>query len=497
MRDLLQHPLCLPDDLGQPIPDSPHAVSVCLPTWEHVVAYEEEDPAVLSQLQCGYPRFFPARVVWQLFDSATSQLGVEGERAIVFPSLDPALRCIAFVAEHARARARVEPFGDLFAVLVPDHAWEAAKSYWRFCGEIVSSRLAASALAGSPPPDGGRTAKHRVRDHLAQLTGQLAEDVYLFPSGMAAIFTAHRMVTDLAPAGARSVQLEFPYVDVLKIQQRFGSGVHFYPLAGHDAYEEIRSRISRGEPLSAVYCELASNPLLRSVDVLSLAKILEGSRIPMIIDDTVGCVANIDAFRAADIVSTSLTKYYSGTGDVMAGSLILRRDSPFRDRFRDWLSRHCDDDLADADALALAANGSDFESRFARMNQAAETIYDWLITREEIEEIWYPKGTQPETYKLIHRPGSGYGALLSLTLKDPSKTPKFYDSLKLTKGPSLGTNFTLACPYTLLAHYHELDWAASCGVPSHLVRISVGLEDPADLIARIAAALDFAHHSGN
>ena len=53
-----------------------------------------------------------------------------------------------------------------------------------------------------------------------------------------------------------------------------------------------------------------------------------------------------------------------------------------------------------------------------------------------------------------------------------------YDSLEVCKGPSLGTNFTLACPYVLLAHYNELGWAKKCGVPADLLRVSVGLEDP-------------------
>ena len=66
----------------------------------------------------------------------------------------------------------------------------------------------------------------------------------------------------------------------------------------------------------------------------------------------------------------------------------------------------------------------------------------------------------------------------------------FFDRLRISKGPSLGTNYSLACPYTLLAHYTELDWAARCGVSRDLVRLSIGLEEPADLIARLAEALD-------
>ena len=59
----------------------------------------------------------------------------------------------------------------------------------------------------------------------------------------------------------------------------------------------------------------------------------------------------------------------------------------------------------------------------------------------------------------------------------------------MNKGPSLGTSFTLACPYTQLAHYDELDWAATYGVSGHLLRVSVGLEDPVDLSERFQQAL--------
>jgi cystathionine gamma-synthase len=53
----------------------------------------------------------------------------------------------------------------------------------------------------------------------------------------------------------------------------------------------------------------------------------------------------------------------------------------------------------------------------------------------------------------------------------------------------LGTDYTLCCPYTLLAHYRELDWAARHGVAAHLLRVAVGLEDPVDLAARFQEAL--------
>jgi len=84
----------------------------------------------------------------------------------------------------------------------------------------------------------------------------------------------------------------------------------------------------------------------------------------------------------------------------------------------------------------------------------------------------------------------GYGGLCSLLLKDPAAcTEAFYDRLRVSKGPSLGTDFTLACPYTLLAHYGELEAVEAHGVSRWLVRVSVGMEEAGDLIERFAEAL--------
>ena len=56
-RDLLNDPCWQGKDLGHPLPDSPHAVSVALPRWSDVIAYEDQDPKCRSQLRAVYPRF--------------------------------------------------------------------------------------------------------------------------------------------------------------------------------------------------------------------------------------------------------------------------------------------------------------------------------------------------------------------------------------------------------------------------------------------------------
>ena len=65
----------------------------------------------------------------------------------------------------------------------------------------------------------------------------------------------------------------------------------------------------------------------------------------------------------------------------------------------------------------------------------------------------------------------------------------FYDAIETAKGPSLGTNFTLTSPYTILAHYTEMEWARRYGVERGLVRISVGLEEGEQIVRVFEEAL--------
>lgn len=106
--------------------------------------------------------------------------------------------------------------------------------------------------------------------------------------------------------------------------------------------------------------------------------------------------------------------------------------------------------------------------------------------------MFYPKFTNRNHFDAVKVDSetSGYGGLFSVILKDEKSAATFYDHLNCAKGPSLGTNFTLCSPYTILAHYYELDWAAQFGVPRHLVRVSVGLEDRERLLAMFSSALD-------
>ncbi|MCH9022823.1 MAG: PLP-dependent transferase [Planctomycetes bacterium] len=491
MLDLCQNPLCKPEHLGLPIPDSSHAVSVALPLWQHVIGYEEKDPDVINAMTCGYPRFFCHPFVLELFDRCQTRFANKDQASLAFPSKRAAELCLEYIQLKKNLTGKIDPFGqnNIHVATFPNSALETAKDFWRYSGLIVSSRLARNTLDDISPSPTDQKAKEIILNRLAQLYHVNNGDIYLYPSGMAATHAAQLAILKIAP-NTKSAQLGFPYVDVLRIQKEIGPGVTFLHQADDHDLNELETQLA-SKQVAAVFTELPSNPLMRTTDVPRLSELTRKHHAPLVIDDTIGTCYNINVLGLCDLLTTSLTKFFSGVGDVMAGSLLVNPDSPLHDQFRDTLLETYDDCLWPTDAAVLERNSRDFPQRMEKINNTTLTLVDSLKNHPKIDNLYFPTTQTPQQYLNIKKPKGQFGGLFSILLKNPqTSAPIFYDHLTCCKGPSLGTNYTLVCPYTLLAHYEELNWAEQCGISRHLIRISVGLEEPNDLIQRFKSALD-------
>lgn len=465
--------------LGHPLPDSPHAVSVSLPTWADVVGYEEYDSRVVNAMQLGYPRFVYHPYVKQLIAQAEARWAKINETCLIFPSRNVAEQCRDFMGD-----GRIETLESVFAVVFSKEKEAKAKEFWQHTGMICSSRQCEAVLEKKPIVDGTQ-AKQKMQKRIAGFCKVTSESVYLFPSGMGAIYNTYQALADREGA---TIQLGFPYVDTLKIQEK-SIGVRNKKAYFASSMEEVKELLSR-EKISAVFTEFPTNPLLQSFDLESLSKLLRAHDVLLIIDDTLSGFYNVTLFPYADAIATSLTKFFSGTGDAMAGALILNPASPYVEKLQSWLKRQYEDVLFAEDAIVIEKNSRDFESRMKRINETAEALCAALKKHTAVEALYYPKYTTPDIFKRYQTAQGGWGGVFSLVLKNEAAAIKFYDRLPISKGPSLGNNFSLACPYTLLAHYHELEFAARCGVPKHLIRVSVGLEAPERLIQLFIEALE-------
>jgi cystathionine gamma-synthase len=481
-RDLLHQPVWQGEELGQPIPPGPHAVSVALPRWQDVVDYEEKKPAVMARLQGGYPRF----VVQRLVEELARRMG-GGQPCLPFPSARSAETCVEFIRQQSGALAEVTPHAGVFGVLTNEAGSAALKAFWQHTGLIVSTRQAAAVLDGRADAPDTDAIRCSLRQRLASFYDCAADDVFLAPTGMAAQFAALRAVLTRTP-NRPTAQLGFPYVDTFKLQQKFGpGGTLLHDLA--TITEDLRALLQR-QPLAACFCEIPGNPLLGSADVRRITPILRAQRVPLVADDVVATPVNVDLSRHADLIATSLTKYVAGTCDVMGGALICNPHSPLHSELKPIVQAQHEELLWGEDAAVLAERALNFPHRMRRHNENGLRMAERLRQHPAVERVWYPKWEFNDVYEAVRRPNGGWGALVTfLPRQAETASPRIYDRLEVCKGPSLGTVFTLACPFTLLAHYTELEWAESCGVSRHLIRLSVGLEEPDELWARLERAL--------
>ncbi|GAA6022355.1 hypothetical protein JCM11491_003232 [Sporobolomyces phaffii] len=348
--------------------------------------------------------------------------------------------------------------------------------------------------------------------------GLTEDDVWLYPCGMNAIFHAHQLVMGTREAQGKpvgkSVCFGFPYTDTLKILEKWGPGAHFLGNGLVSDLDELRHLLETSEtPILSLFCEFPSNPLLRSPPLAELRKLADEFGFFIVVDETIAGFVNVETLPPVDIVVSSLTKVFSGDSNVMGGSLVLNPKGPFYPVLKAHQEATYEDTYFDEDVIYMERNSRDFQLRVTTENANAEMMCDYFRSRRRpgpapngvvaepraedldpsspatafvIKEVYYPKFMTPEHYEAALRPpnpatefaGGGYGALFSLTFTSILASRTFFDALPCYKGPSLGTNFTLSCPYTILAHYGELEWAKGWGVDKGLIRISVGLEDP-------------------
>jgi cystathionine gamma-synthase len=175
-------------------------------------------------------------------------------------------------------------------------------------------------------------------------------------------------------------------------------------------------------------------------------------------------------------------------------SLVINPCGKHYTKLKSYLQNSFEDVWYHADAIVMDKNSRDFASRARIIDDNTLAAAQLFHSSPLISKVCYPYYETRELYEACRKPGAGYGGLVSLIFKSAAASKAFYDRLTCAKGPTLGTNFTLACFYTILGHYHELEWVESLGVDAALVRISVGMENKEMILGMFKEALKAAEN---
>ncbi|KAK1142621.1 Cystathionine gamma-synthase [Aspergillus melleus] len=550
------NPLPLTPSMGQPVPNVQHAISVQLPTWDDIKEMFTGAPRVKNAQLTGYPRSFIHEDVKQFNKACLDKFASHNHSCFFFPSLDyaRACRCFATSVEIQGEAAlpddilfirsleiELEPakvdasraFITLHGVFCPKDRELLLHTFWRLVGVGISSRLAQTLNARMQTirDVSGETARNehstvrgrwteRPHRKLCQRIACLLEraprcttrnelvardDVYLYSTGMAAIYHAQEVL--LRWRGSTSVVFGFPYELTLKLIETFGPGAKFFPFVNETDIKQLEEYLVQqsvaGTRVQAIWCECPSNPLLRTANLQRIRALADRFETAVVVDETVGGFANVDLLGVADMLVTSLTKSFSGSADVMAGSIVLNSSSRFYPDWKNDLETNYRNCLYGGDAQQLEENSRDLLMRTTHINNSAAYLAQYLQPlihdpKSVITHVYHPKlDPQPENYRALMRQPTeefipGYGGLFTIQFEDVEQASVFFNALNVHKGPSLGAPVTLAQPYVQTVFHKQKAWAGECGLHESIVRVSVGLEDKHALLAAFQIALDAA-----
>lgn len=319
---------------------------------------------------------------------------------------------------------------------------------------------------------------------LAELEG--GEACVVTASGMAAEFCVALAV---CKAGDEIVCMEDIYGGTIKqlqkVLSRCGISPRFVPFADIERIERYLTRKSK-----MLFLETPTNPTLRCVDIEKLARLGHKHGACVVVDNTFATpVLQKPLSMGADIVVHSATKYLGGHSDVTAGAAIGSKK--WMDAVRSVMiySGGCLDPGA---AYLLIRGMKTLQLRVERACVSAFAIAEFLKSHPKVERAYYPGLVESEGHDAAIRQMRDFGMMVSFDLRGGGRSArKFIDSLKLWYlATSLG-GVESTVSYPVLASHEGLDekLLKRLGVSAATVRLSVGIEDSADLIEDLRQAL--------
>lgn len=311
------------------------------------------------------------------------------------------------------------------------------------------------------------------------------EDSLIFTSGMAAISSA--MLAFLKKGDHVVIQQVIyggTYNFVVSEFEKYGIE---YSFTESDVAEDFQNLIQTNTKL--LYIETPSNPLLGITDIKAITRLAKQHEIVTMIDNTFASPINQNpADFGIDIVIHSATKYMGGHSDISAGAVAGTAEHIETI----WNTAiNLGGNLSDFTVWMLERSLKTLNIRVKEQTRNAQKMAEYLEENPHIDRVYYPGLKSHPQHELAASQMRGFGAMMSFELAEGIDAMEFQNALQLIK-PSMslaGLESTTVSPaqttHALLSEEERLER----GIKDGLIRFSVGIEEPEDLIADIKQAI--------
>ncbi|WP_397446676.1 trans-sulfuration enzyme family protein [Polaribacter sp. R77954] len=311
------------------------------------------------------------------------------------------------------------------------------------------------------------------------------EDALIFTSGMAAISSA--MLAFLKHGDHVIIQQVIYGGTYNFIVSEFDKYGIEYSFTESDKVEDFIPLIK--ENTKILYIETPSNPLLGITDMEAIASVAKEKSILTMIDNTFASPINQNPFNfGIDIVIHSATKYMGGHSDISAGA-VAASAAHIEQIWKTAIN--LGGNLSDQTVWLLERSLKTLNLRVKAQTENAQKMAEYLEGSSDIDAVYYPGLKSHSQYKIAKKQMKGFGAMLSFELSSTIDAMDFQRNLQLIK-PSMslaGLESTTVSPaqttHALLSEEERL----ARGIKDGLIRFSVGIEEPEDLIADLEQAI--------
>jgi cystathionine gamma-lyase len=332
----------------------------------------------------------------------------------------------------------------------------------------------------------GNPTRHTLETAIAELEGGTRG--YAFASGLAAIST----VLELLDSGSHIVAIDDVYGGTYRLIEnvrRRSAGLEVSwvkpdDLAGLEAAIRPETRM--------IWVETPTNPLLKLVDLQQVAEIARRHNVLSVADNTFASpVIHRPLELGFDIVVHSATKYLNGHSDVVAGLAVVS-DNPALAEKLGYLQNAVGGVLDPFSSFLTLRGIRTLSLRVERHSSNALALARWLEQHPQVEKVWFPWLESHPHYQLARKQMALPGGMISVVVKgDDPRATQIIQKLKLfTLAESLGGVESLVSqPFSMTHASIPLEQRLANGITPQLIRLSVGIEDEADLIADWQQAL--------
>ena len=307
-----------------------------------------------------------------------------------------------------------------------------------------------------------------------------------FASGLAATST----LLQLFDAGSHVIACDDLYGGTFrlfdKVYRRLGFEFTYVdPLGGAAAVAQAMRPTTK-----LVWVETPTNPLLKIVDIAGVAQLCKQRGVMLAVDNTfMTPYLQRPLELGADVVAHSLTKYLNGHSDVVGGALITA-DPALRDRLA-FLQNAAGAVPSPMDSFLVMRGTKTLHVRMDRHESNANALAGWLAEHAQVERVIYPGLPSHPQHALAKRQQRGFGGMISFVLRGGlDEARRFLAACQIfTLAESLGGVESLIEHPAIMTHASlGPDRRAALGIADGFIRLSVGIEDVADLKADLERA---------